>query len=153
VRRRVYKRALSRDEAVIECNCVDRLKGLGKKNGVSDSETADVASHNRYADRCAYRIALITPTITLSSARVVTVGTASRRVVRIDWPFPAIHPPFRDLSKGPPFSLFTSLNAVPRRCKKDVFYSADNRKRLVNKWRVHRFILCYAIVLANLART
>lgn len=132
--RRVHKRALSRDEAVIECDCAGRRsKGLGRGGGekiiVSDSETADVASHNRRADRRA----LITPTITPVARELSLAGTASRGIVsRVDWPLPAIHPSFRDLSKGAPvFSFHSSLNAAPGRRKKSAYYSAGDRKRMV----------------------
>ena len=50
------------------------------------------------------------------------------------------------------FSLVAVLNAVPRRCKKDVYYSADNRKRLVtNGESFHSLLRDRIRVLANLA--
>lgn len=73
------------------------------------------------------------PTITPSSARVVTAGTASRGVVsRVDWPLPAIHPSFRDLSlKGAPVFSFHSRRLTPRRgvAKRGAYYIIQPARR------------------------
>lgn len=97
-------------------------RGRKKKgNNVSDSETADVASHNRHADRGA----LITPTITpvvrelsllgprLAGLSVESIGRFLR-FIRL----------FAISLKGIPL-VFSFHLVAPGRRKKSAYYSAD----------------------------
>lgn len=131
MRRRVHKRTLSRDEAVIECDCAGRrLKGLGKKkNSVSDSETADVASHNRHADRCIPRRAHYVDN-NASSARVVTAGRLAGLSVESIGRFLRFIRLFAISKEAPVFS-FHSLNAAPGRRKKSAIIQPTTESALV----------------------